>query len=51
MNENAYIITGRDKQLGEFHIYWAETLTEAATRKTELEAEFGGDWVVAARLF
>ncbi len=51
MNENAYIITGRDKQLGEFHIYWASTLIEAGTRKGELEAEFGGDWVIAARLF
>lgn len=51
MTENAYIITSRDKQLGEFYIYWAHSLDEATTRKAELEAEFGGDWVIAARLF
>lgn len=51
MIENAYIITGRDKQLGEYHIYWSDTLSNATARKAELEAEFGGDWVIAARLF
>lgn len=53
MNEpqNAYIITGRDKQLGDYHVYWAETLSNATARRAELEAEFGGDWIVAARLF
>jgi hypothetical protein len=51
MTDNAYIITGRDKPLGEFHIYWADTLGQAIARKDELEAEFGGDWVVAARLW
>lgn len=45
-----YLIAGRDSEHFEDHLYWAGDLGNAIARKAELEAEFGGDWVIAARL-
>jgi hypothetical protein len=49
---NSYIVVPRGR-VGELMdpVQWANTLSQALTRKAELEAELGGDWVVAARLF
>jgi len=49
---NTYIIAPKVRPQDNCeHIYWANTLGEAIARRSELEAEFGADFVIAARLF